>query len=306
MILPIHTVITVIIDIAIVEMKEEKQLRVTIQGVAGCFHDAAAREYFKNKEIETVPFETFHDMFEALEGDASLLGIVAIENTIAGGLLQNHELLRHSNLKIIGEQKKRISHVLAALPGESIESIKEVNSHPMALMQCEQYLRRHPKMKMTESFDTAGSAKMIAEEQLKGHAAVCGEYAANLYGLDILEKGIETNKRNFTRFLIIANSLLASEIGPKESEVDKASIVFTLPHTGGALSKVLTILTFYDMNLTKIQSMPIIGREWEYRFYVDLTFDSVVRYHQAIDAVRPLTNELAVMGEYHEFKTEQD
>lgn len=282
------------------------KLKVTIQGVAGCFHDAAAREYFTRDDIETVPFDTFHDMFEALEGDASLVGIVAIENTIAGSLLQNHEMLRQSNLRIIGEHKKRISHVLAALPGQTIDSLSEVNSHPMALMQCEQYLRRHPNLKMIERFDTAGSAKEIAEQQLTGHAAVCGDYAARLYGLEILESGIETNRRNFTRFLIVANPLLASEIGPNEKQVNKASIVFTLPHTGGALSKVLTILSFYDMNLSKIQSMPIIGREWEYRFYVDLTFESAVRYHQAIDAVRPLTNELMTLGEYAEFKTQND
>ena len=280
-----------------------ERLKVTIQGVAGCFHDAAAREYFSDREIDTVSFDTFHDMFDALEGDASLVGIVAIENTIAGSLLQNHEMLRQSKLRIIGEQKKRISHVLAALPGQTVDELTEVNSHPMALMQCEQYLRRHPNLKMIEHFDTAGSAKEIAEHKLMGHAAVCGDYAARLYGLEILESGIETNRRNFTRFLIVANPLLAAEIGPSETEVDKASIVFTLPHTGGALSKVLTILSFYDMNLSKIQSMPIIGREWEYRFYVDLTFSSIVRYHQAIDAVRPLTNELMTLGEYVEFKT---
>lgn len=284
-------------------MADNAKLKVTIQGVAGCFHDAAAREYFAGREVETVPFDTFRDMFDALEGDASLVGIVAIENTIAGSLLQNHEMLRQSNLRIIGEHKKRISHVLAALPGQTIDGLREVNSHPMALMQCEQYLRRHPNLKMIEHFDTAGSAKEIAENKLTGHAAVCGDYAARLYGLEILESGIETNRRNFTRFLIVANPLLASEIGPTEKDVNKASIVFTLPHTGGALSKVLTILSFYDMNLSKIQSMPIIGREWEYRFYVDLTFSSVVRYHQAIDAVRPLTNELMTLGEYTEFST---
>ena len=162
------------------------KLKVTIQGVAGCFHDAAAREYFAGQDIETVPFDTFHDMFDALEGDASLVGIVAIENTIAGSLLQNHEMLRQSKLRIIGEQKKRISHVLAALPGQSIDELSEVNSHPMALMQCEQYLRRHPNLKMIERFDTAGSAKEIAEQHLTGHAAVCGDYAARLYGLDVI------------------------------------------------------------------------------------------------------------------------
>lgn len=241
-------------------------------------------------------------MFETLAGDASLFGIVAIENTIAGSLLQNHELLRQSNLKVIGEQKMRISHVLAALPGETIADIAEVNSHPIALMQCETFLRRHPHMKMIEKFDTAGSAKEIARKQLSGHAAICGEYAANLYGLDILEKGIETNKRNFTRFLILADPVLASDFCGNMTP-DKSSIVFSLPHTNGALSKVLTIFSFYDINLSKIQSLPIIGREWEYRFYVDLTFDNYTRYRQAIDAARPLTNDFKILGEYNQCTT---
>jgi len=275
--------------------------RITIQGVAGCYHDAAAHLYFgHDEEIRTVPCDTFQSMFETLSNDASLIGIVAIENTIAGSLLQNHELLRQSNLRIFGELKLRISHVLCALPGQTIDELTEVNSHPMALMQCEQFLRRHPNLKIVEHLDTAGSAKEIAEGSLSGHAAVCGEYAADLYGLEILEKSIETNKRNFTRFLIVADPLLGSEIGPDERDIDKASIVFTLPHTHGALSKVLTILSFYDINLSKIQSTPIIGREWEYRFYVDITFDSLVRYHQAIEAVRPLIKDLKILGEYAE------
>jgi prephenate dehydratase len=279
--------------------------KVTIQGVAGCFHDAAAREYFAGEEIETIPCDTFPDMFDKLSTDASLMGIVAIENTIAGSLLGNHELLRQSSLRVIGEMKMRISHVLAALPGQTIDELTEVNSHPMALMQCEQYLRRHPNLKMIEKFDTAGSAQEIAQNKLTGHAAVCGEYAANLYGLNILERGIETNKRNFTRFLILADPLLASEVAPNESQINKSSIVFTLPHTKGALSKVLTILSFYDINLSKIQSLPIVGREWEYRFYIDLTFDSVVRYHQALDAVRPLLNDLKILGEYRAFEPKE-
>ena len=280
------------------------KLKVTIQGVAGCYHDAAARAYFHPQEIDTVPCDTFNSMFETLETDASLLGILAIENTIAGALLQNHELLRKSNLTIIGEYKMRISHVLAALKGQLIQELSEVNSHPMALMQCEQYLRKHPNLRIVEKTDTAGSAKDISENNLIGHAAVCGEFAANLYNLEILDKGIETNKRNFTRFLILADPLVAQELKPKDEELNKASIVFTLPHTQGALSKILTIFTFYDMNLSKIQSMPIIGREWEYRFYVDITFDSFVRYRQALDAVRPLLNDFKVLGEYKECKHE--
>lgn len=279
--------------------------RITIQGVEGCFHDAAAREYFAGEAVDTVPCDTFHDMFDMLSADASMYGIMAIENTIAGSLLQNHELLRLSNLQIVGEYKMRISHVLCALPGQQLDQLTEVNSHPMALMQCEQYLRRHPNLKMIEKYDTAGSAQEIARDKLSGHAAVCGEYAANLYGLEILERGIETNKRNFTRFLIMADPLLAQE-SKQGQTIDKSSIVFTLPHTQGALSKVLTIFSFYDINLSKIQSMPIIGREWEYRFYVDLTFDNYVRYRQSIEAARPLTNDFKILGEYAQCRDEID
>lgn len=280
--------------------------KVAIQGVAGCFHDAAARKFFSERgidNIEIVPCDSFPELFDTMSADASLLGIVAIENTIAGALLANHELMRQSPVSIIGEYKMRISHVLCALPGETIDSISEVNSHAMALMQCEQFLRRHPNMKKVEKFDTAGSAEEIAKHRLAGHAAVCAELAAELYGLEILEKGIETNKRNFTRFLVLADPLLASELRPRPELLNKASIVFTLPHTRGALSKVLTILTFYDINLSKIQSMPILGREWEYRFYLDLTYDSYARYQQAIDAVRPLINDLKILGEYNESNT---
>ena len=274
--------------------------RVTIQGVAGCFHEAAAKEYFTDESIDIIPCETFPILFDKLKYDASLLGIIAIENTIAGSLLQNHELLRQSNLSIVGEQHLYISHVLCALPGQTIDQLTEVNSHPMALMQCEQYLLRHPNLKMVETSDTAGSAQYIAENQVKGHAAVCGRYAAELYGLNILDEDIQTNKRNFTRFLIVADPLEAEEL-TKNKTIDKASLVFTLPHTHGSLSKILTIFSFYDINLTKIQSMPIIGREWEYRFYIDVTFDNYMRYKQSIDAVRPLLNEFKILGEYNAY-----
>lgn len=278
--------------------------RITIQGEPGCFHEAAASEFFKGEKIETIPCETFISMFDLLKTDASLLGIVAIENTIAGSLLQNHELLRQSSLRIIGEYKMYISHVLAALPGQSIDELTEVNSHPMALMQCEQFLLHHPNMKMVEKNDTAGSAKEIAEKHLVGHAAVCGKYAAELYGLNVLEEDIQTNKRNYTRFLILADPIEA-ETFIKDKPINKASLVFTLPHTQGSLSKILTIFSFYDINLSKIQSLPIIGREWEYRFYVNLTFDNYMRYRQSIDAVKPLINDFKILGEYNEYKSNQ-
>lgn len=281
--------------------KEMMKRKVTIQGVSGCYHDAAARAYFANDEVDTVACETFDDMFDRLKGDASLIGIMAIENTIAGSLLQNHELLRQSNLTVVGEYKMRISHVLCALPGQSIDNLTEVNSHPMALMQCGQYLHKHPNLKIVEKTDTAGSAREIAENHLLGHAAVCGKYAAELYGLHVLEEGIETNKRNFTRFLILADPVMAKELTAGQT-IDKASLVFTLPHTQGSLAKILTIFSFYDINLSKIQSIPIIGREWEYRFFINLTFDDYVRYRQSIEAVRPLISDFKILGEYAHYE----
>lgn len=275
--------------------------RVTIQGIAGCYHDAAAHEFFGDEEIETIPCDTFPSMFDTLRGDPSLFATLAIENTIAGSLLQNHELLRKSNMTIIGEQKMHISHVLAALPGQSIESLTEVNSHPMALMQCENFLLHHPNMKMVEKNDTAGSACEIAEKQLMGHAAICGKYAAQLYGLEVLAEDIQTIKRNFTRFLILADPMAEQTLNPLHKK-NKASLVFALPHEQGSLSQVLAIFSFYGMNLTKIQSLPILGREWEYRFYINLTFDDYTRYRQSVDAVRPLISDFKILGEYEEFK----
>ncbi len=275
--------------------------RVTIQGIAGCYHDAAAHEFFGDEEIETIPCDTFPSMFDTLRGDPSLFATLAIENTIAGSLLQNHELLRKSNMTIIGEQKMHISHVLAALPGQTIDSLTEVNSHPMALMQCENFLLHHPNMKMVEKNDTAGSACEIAEKQLMGHAAICGKYAAQLYGLEVLAEDIQTIKRNFTRFLILADPMAEQTLNPLHKK-NKASLVFALPHEQGSLSQVLAIFSFYGMNLTKIQSLPILGREWEYRFYINLTFDDYTRYRQSVDAVRPLISDFKILGEYEEFK----
>lgn len=272
-------------------------IRVAIQGVAGCFHDAVAHEFFAPRAIEPVECDTFQDMFDRLADDPSLQAVMAIDNTIAGSILPNHELLRKSNLSITGEFKKRISHVLCAMPGQTVDDITEVRSHPMALMQCEEYLLKHRKMRMIEDLDTARSAREIAEAGKMGVAAVCGEHAARLYGLDILETGIETNKHNFTRFLTLSHG------GVPDRFIDKASIVFTLPHTSGSLSKILSVFTFYDINLSKIQSLPLIGREWEYRFYVDLTFDSVNRYRQALNAATPLMGEFRILGEYSENKS---
>lgn len=272
--------------------------RVAIQGETGCFHEMAAREYFGGEEIEIIPCRTFDALFEHVCDGDSPYGIVAIENTIAGSLLQNHELLRSSGLRVIGEYKLRISHTLCALPEDTIETVTEVDSHPIALMQCGEFLKKHPSLKIVEKEDTAGSAKEISERGLRGHAAICGRLAADIYGMKILADGIETNKHNFTRFLAIAHGDAAVTKHP-----DKASLVFSLRHERGSLSKVLTIFSFYDINLTKIQSLPIVGREWEYRFYVDVTFDDPTRYRQSVAAILPLVNDLKILGEYAEYKS---
>jgi prephenate dehydratase len=273
--------------------------KVAIQGIAGSYHDIAARDFFEGEEISIIPCSTFRDVIATVRRDPSVIGMMAIENTIAGSLLQNHELIRESGLSIVGEYKLRISHMFVALPGTNIHEVGEVNSHPIALMQCGDFLDTLPNAKLVEKEDTALSAKWIADNQLKGHAAICSKLAASTYGLEILAEGIETNKRNFTRFLVIADRWTADEM-LSSTDKNKSSLVFALPHSSGSLSKVLSVLSFYDMNLTKIQSLPIIGREWEYLFYVDLTFTDFTRYKQALDAIRPLTKDLRILGEYAE------
>jgi prephenate dehydratase len=275
--------------------------RVAIQGGVGAYHEIAAREYFKGEELEIVPCSTFKDIFIEAEKDPDLIGIMAIENTIAGSLLQNHDLLKLNKLQIAGEQKQRISHSLAVLPGVKIDEVQEVMSHPMALMQCEEFLDTLTGIKIVEHDDTALAARDIKEKNMRSTAAICSSLAAKLYGLDILAEGIETNKRNFTRFLILAKGDMLREV-QKENNINKSSLVFILPHNEGSLSKVLSVLSFYGINLTRIQSLPIVGREWEYQFYIDLTFSDYNRYKQSIDAIMPLISNLKVLGEYREEK----
>lgn len=275
--------------------------RVAIQGIAGSYHDIAARNYYEGEEVEIVGCNSFKEVISTIKKDPSVLGMMAIENTIAGSLLQNHELIRESGFSIVGEYKLRISHSLVGLPGTTIHNVTEVNSHPIALMQCSDFLDTLPHVKIVEKEDTAMSAKWISTNKLEGHAAICGKQAAQIYGMEILAEGIETNKRNFTRFLAIADRWTAVQLLNK-TDINKSSLVFALPHSSGSLSKVLAVLSFYDMNLSKIQSLPIIGHEWEYLFYVDLTFSDYARYGQALDAVRPLTKDFKILGEYEEGK----
>lgn len=271
--------------------------RIAIQGMIGSFHDIAAHQYFEGEEIELICCNTFEEVFEEIRRDSNVIGMTAIENTIAGSLLHNYELLRDSGTTIVGEHKLRISHSLLCLPGESWEDLVEVNSHPVALAQCREFLMKHPNLKIVETDDTAGSAKNINEKQLKGHAAICSKFAAPLYDMKVLEEGIETNKHNFTRFLVVSDPWKADELRERRL-TNKANIVFSLPHSEGSLSQVLSIFSFYRINLTKIQSLPIIGREWEYMFYIDVTYDDYMRYRQSIDAITPLIKELKILGEY--------
>ena len=271
--------------------------RVAIQGGLGAFHGIAAENFFTGEEIEIVPCLAFKDIFKVMKKDPNIIGIMAIENTIAGSLLPNYELLKENKYPILGEFKQRISHCLAVLPGQTIHDVKEISSHPIALMQCVEFLDALPGVKVVEHEDTALAARDIAEGQLKSSAAICSRRAAEIYGLDVLASGIETNKHNFTRFLVFANQWIVDEI-QKDEVISKSSIVFTLPHAEGSLSKVLSVFSFYGINLTKIQSLPIIGCEWEYQFYVDLKFDDYARYKQSLDAIRPLISELKVLGNY--------
>ena len=261
--------------------------RIAIQGRIGSFHDIAAHEYFEGEQIQLICCDTFEQVFENIKRDPTVIGLVAIENTIAGSLLHNYELLRDSGATIVGEHRLHITHSICCLPEDDWTTVSEVHSHPVALMQCRQWLSNHPDLKAVEADDTAGSAEYIKNNNCLGWAAICHAHAAKLYGLKVLEDHIEDNKHNFTRFLVICAPQKADFLRPVNA-VNKASLVFSLPHSEGSLSKVLTILSFYDINLTKIQSLPIIGKEWEYLFYVDVTFDDLVRYRQAVDAITPL------------------
>lgn len=271
--------------------------KIAIQGIRGSFHDMAAHQYFPDEEVELICCDTFEEIFQAMREDYSRLGLMAIENTIAGSLLHNYDLLRESGMTIVGEYKLHIAHSVMCLPEDDWDSITEINSHPVALAQCRGFLARHNACKVVEAADTAGAAEVISRRQMRGHAAICHAGAAPLYGMKILEEGIEDNKHNFTRFLLMCDPWAADNLRDVHAS-NKSSMVFALPHEEGSLSQVLSIFSFYKINLTKIQSLPIIGREWEYLFYVDVTFDDYMRYHQSVDAVRPLLRELKILGEY--------
>jgi len=275
---------------------ENLKLKVGIQGGAGSFHEISSIFHF-GADTENVPFETFDKLTDAIESNKLDAGLMAIENTVAGSLLPNYALL-NKDVQIIGEILLHIEQNLLVLPGQTIEDIREVHSHPMALQQTAKFFKQYPHIKMIESEDTANSAKKIAEQNLKGIAAIASIRAADLFGLQVLNKSIETNKRNFTRFLILTNNNRLKSEHTLQSNLNKASISFSLPHEKGSLSSILSMFAFYQVNLTKIQSIPKIGREWEYHFIVDFTFKDRKVFGQSLEAIKPLVSELEIYGIY--------
>ena len=274
-------------------------MRIAIQGVLGSFHEIATRRYFENQDIEIVQCSTFNDLFDTLEFNKADVGMVAIENTVAGSIIPNYALLRNSGLRVMGEVYLRIEQNLVALPSQTIEDIKEIHSHPMAIQQCHDFLDplRRNHVKLIDSEDTALSAKRIADNNLEGIAAISSDLAAEQYGLKILAPSIETNKRNYTRFLVISNET-TYKFHTQDKTINKSSIHFKLPNEEGSLSRVLSVLAFYKINLSKIQSLPVVGKEWEYMFYADLVFTDYEKYRLSLDAIKPLTIDLTTIGEY--------
>lgn len=265
--------------------------KIAIQGIKGAFHEIAAIEYF-GEDIETINCTKFENVFESVQkGDADF-GIVAIENTIAGSLLSNYSLIKDSKVKVVGEISLHINQNLMALPGTKLEDIEEVYSHPIAISQSKEYFHDKPNVKLIEWSDTASSAEKIAVEKLTNAAAIASEYAAKLYGLSILQKNIETNKMNYTRFLIIKRQAV------KCLQSNKASICFELGHEPGSLVDVLQTFKKAHINLTKIQSLPILGSPYEYSFHIDLEWTDRKGYDRALTKVLQIVSNLSVLGEY--------
>ena len=274
--------------------------KIAIQGFEASFHEIVAIQYF-GADIETVECATFPKLFSVMENGQADYAVCAIENSLAGSILPNYAHLRNSNLEIIGEVYLRIEMNLMALPNQSIDQIEEIHSHPMALLQCQGFFENYPNIQLVESNDTALSAREIKEKHIKHRAAVASKRAAELFGLEIIAADIHDNKRNFTRFLILAQrhpELVSGSASSPASTINKSSISFRAHHTAGSLAKVLTVIGNHSINLTKIQSLPVVGEEWQYYMYADLEFEDVDSYKKMLLEIEPLTKELKILGEY--------
>jgi len=273
--------------------------KVSIQGYEGSFHQIAAVNYL-GKDVEVIPCATFSEVVKiTANAKKSDGGFMAIENSIAGSLLPNYALLQKSNLKIAGEIYLHINQNLMVNPGVALEDIREVHSHPMALLQCIDYLEKHPHWKLVETEDTALSAKYIHQHKHKHAAAIASKLAAELFNLKILAPKIQTNKNNYTRFLFLQREELISDV----NNANKASISFQTDHSKGALVKVLAKIAEANINLSKLQSMPIPTEEWQYRFHADLEFESLHDFENAVDAIKKVTAELRIFGVYRKGET---
>jgi prephenate dehydratase len=267
--------------------------RVSIQGYEGSFHQVAAQQFF-GKDTAVIPCSTFKDVIKiASNKKESDGGVMAIENSIAGSILANYNLLQKSNLKIIGEIYLHIKQNLLVTPGVKLEDIREVHSHTMALQQCYDFLDKY-KWKLVETEDTALSAKHVHQHKSKHIAAIASKLAAELFQLEVLAPGIQTMKNNYTRFLMLQRQDIAQTV----ADANKASVNFQTDHSRGSLAKVLTKIAEGGINLSKLQSFPIPGSDFKYSFHADMEFDTIGQFENVVDQIRPLTEELKIYGVY--------
>lgn len=273
-------------------------LRIAIQGIKGSNHHQVAKDYYGDN-IELIECLSFDALVDQLVDGIADKGIMAIENSIAGSIIPNYNLIYHNNLHIIGEQYLNIHHHLMVFKGQAIADITEVRSHPMALLQCKDFFRNYPHIKLVEDVDTAEPAKRIQEQQLKHVAAVAPSVSAELYGLDIVAEDIQTIKNNSTRFIIVKtkNKELLKE------DINKASIRFLTDHKRGSLAAILNVMSDCNLNLTKIQSLPIIESPWKYAFFVDVTFDGFEKFEKAKALLNIMSEDFKVLGEYKNART---
>jgi prephenate dehydratase len=267
--------------------------RVSIQGYEGSFHQVAAQQFY-GRQVEVIPCATFREVVKiAANKKESEGGIMAIENSIAGSILPNYNLLQKSNLRVIGEVYLQIRQNLLVNPGVQLEDIREVHSHPMAILQCIDFLEKYD-WKLIETEDTALSAKHIHQKRYKHAAAIASKLAADLFELEVLAPNIHTMKNNYTRFLVLQRAEVAVDI----KDANKASLNFHTDHSRGSLARVLSRIADGGINLSKLQSFPIPGSDWEYSFHADMEFDTIDQFNTIIDAIRPLTAALQVYGIY--------
>ena len=268
-------------------------LKIAIQGIKGSNHHQVAKEYFHD-DSQLVECMSFDFLVDRLLDKTADVGVMAIENSIAGSIIPNYALVYHQNLHIIGEHYLNINHNLMVLKGQGIDDIEEVRSHPMALLQCKEFFRNYPKVKLVEDVDTAETARCIQDGKLKHVAAIAPQVAADLYDLDIVAPEIQTIKNNATRFIIVKTK---NKELPKE-EINKASVRFVTGHKRGSLAAVLNVMSDCRLSLTKIQSLPIIETPWKYSFFVDVTFEDYEYFEKSKSLLNIMAEDFKVLGEY--------